>query len=146
MKKAARILCGLTIVGTLLLGSAATAQEVFGEKLGFVPVNNSIRENITGTGWVRATLTGMTLVVEGEFSNLSSRATAAHIHLGAPGQNGPVVLPLVLSGEREGTISGTFELTEAQLTELRATRLYVNVHSENSPGGEIRAWLVPARQ
>lgn len=139
------MLTGLVVVATMVLGGFASAQEVFGEKLGFVPINNSNRANIAGTGWVKATLTGTTLVVEGEFRNLASRATAAHIHLGAPGQNGPVVLPLVLSGEREGTISGTFDLTEALLTELRAMRLYVNVHSESSPAGEVRAWLVPAR-
>jgi hypothetical protein len=127
-----------------LIGTQASAQTVFGEKLGFVPINNTNRETITGTGWVRATLTGSTLVVEGEFSNLSSPATNAHIHLGARGQTGPVVFPLeYTAGATSGTISGTFELTEAQLTELLAINFYVNVHSELSPRGEIRAWLVP---
>jgi len=124
----------------------AFGQTVFGEKMGFVPINNQNRANITGTGWVRATLTGSTLVVEGEFSNLASPVTVAHIHLAPRGQRGPVVFPLAIDadeGGRSGRISGTFELTAAHLTELLAINLYANVHSESSPAGEIRAWLVP---
>jgi hypothetical protein len=145
MNKRTRGLLACAAVALVLsLGSQAFAQTVFGEKLGFVPVNNANRATITGTGWVRATLTGMTLVVEGEFWNLSSPATVAHIHLAPRGQHGPVVLPLQVPNATSGTISGTFTLTDAQLAELLAINLYVNVHSELSPRGEVRAWLVPA--
>jgi len=138
------VLACVAVALALSLGSQAFAQTVFGEKLGFVPVNNTNRATITGTGWVRATLTGMNLVVEGEFWNLSSAATAAHVHFAPRGQNGPVALPLQVTNATSGTISGTFTLTEAQLAELLAVNFYVNVHSELSPRGEIRAWLVPA--
>ena len=134
------------LVASLLLGLGAmhaSAQTVFGEKLGFVARNNSNQNNVMGTGWVRATLDGMTLVVVGEFENLGSMATAAHIHLAPPGQHGPVVFPLEFTAGTSGTLSGTFELTEALLAELMAVNLYVNVHSELSPRGVIRAWLVP---
>jgi hypothetical protein len=128
----------------LATGSQAFAQTVFGDKLGFVPINPANRDNIKGTGWVRATLNGRTLVVEGEFSNLSSPITNAHVHLAPRGQNGPVVFPLQFTaGGTSGTLSGTFELNDEQLAELQAINLYVNVHSELSPRGEIRGWLVP---
>lgn len=126
-----------------LAASQAQAQTVFGDKLGFIAVNNTNRENVSGTGWVRATLDGNTLVVEGEFENLSSPIVAAHIHLAPRGQHGPVLFPLEYSGTTEGTLSGTFTLSEAHLEALRAINFYVNVHSEKSPDGEIRAWLVP---
>jgi hypothetical protein len=121
----------------------AAAQTQFGDKLGFVAVNNSNSPTITGTGWVRATLDGSTLTVEGEFENLSSQATNAHIHLAPPGQHGPVVLPLEFTQATSGTLSGTFELTDEQLSELLAMNFYVNVHTELNPGGEVRAWLMP---
>jgi hypothetical protein len=121
----------------------ALAQSVFGDKLGFVARNNANQETILGTGWVRATLDGNVLVVEGQYSGLGSPATAAHIHLAPPGQHGPVVFPLEFTAAADGTLSGTFELNDAQLAELLAHNLYVNVHTQANPGGQIRAWLMP---
>jgi hypothetical protein len=67
--------------------------------------------------------------------------TAAHIHLGAPGQNGPVIITLQKSGDNAWVIPGNTELSSAQLDALRAGNLYVNVHSAAHPNGEIRAQL-----
>jgi plastocyanin len=78
------------------------------------------------------------------FSGLSSNATAAHIHVGAAGVNGGIIIPL--AGGAGGT-SGTWSvpagtvLTAAQLTDLSNDQLYVNVHSVNFGGGEIRSQL-----
>jgi glucose/arabinose dehydrogenase len=88
------------------------------------------------------------------------RATAAHIHLGARAQNGPVVLFLFgpTSGQnfRAGALisSGTvrdsdliaqpgFTPTIANLVErMRQGRAYVNLHTTDHPGGEIRGQVV----
>lgn len=123
--------------------SIALAQngEVFGDKLGFVPVTNATAGTISGTGWVSATLEGNTLTVRGSFEGLSSSATAAHIHMAAPGQNGPVIIPLEVTNDTSGEITGNAELNEEQLQQLRDHHLYVMVHSEDNPGGELRAWL-----
>ena len=78
------------------------------------------------------------------FSGLSSNATAAHIHFGGAGVNGGIIIPLV--GGAGGT-SGTWSvpagtvLTAAQLTALSNNLLYVNIHSVNFSGGEIRSQL-----
>jgi hypothetical protein len=79
------------------------------------------------------------------FTGLTSNATAAHIHQGAAGVNGPVIVPLVGGA---GATAGTWTvtpgaiLTVAQLTALRASGLYVNIHTATNLGGEIRGQIV----
>ncbi len=75
------------------------------------------------------------------FTGLSGPPVAAHIHLGAIGVNGPIVVPLNLSG---GVYTATFTPTAANLTQLRGGMWYVNVHTAMFPGGEIRGQLLPA--
>lgn len=88
------------------------------------------------------------------------QATAAHIHLGAFGQNGPVVAFLFQSSTPQdfqagdqiahGTLTAAsviarpgFEPTLANLVErIRQGRAYVNLHTTAHPPGEIRGQLV----
>jgi hypothetical protein len=42
-----------------------------------------------------------------------------------------------------GEISGSIELSAEQLMALQNEELYVVIHSENNPGGELRGWLLP---
>jgi len=81
--------------------------------------------------------------------------TAAHIHLGAAGSNGPVIAFLFgpnAAGTNAITQSG--DLTAANLVgplagktwaeftaALNSGQLYVNVHSIANPGGEIRVQI-----
>lgn len=69
--------------------------------------------------------------------------TAAHIHLGAMGQNGPVIIPLAKTADGIWTVPANTILTSAQFDAYRAGDLYVNVHSAANPGGEIRAQIKP---
>lgn len=70
-------------------------------------------------------------------------ATAAHIHAGAAGQNGPVVV--ALSPPTDGTSAGCIDTGDADLAAditLRApSDYYVNVHNDVYPGGAVRAQL-----
>lgn len=68
-------------------------------------------------------------------------ATAAHIHAGAAGTNGPVVVGLMMKGDNEWIVPADTKLTDVQLAELKAGRMYVNVHSDAHKDGEIRAQL-----
>jgi len=116
-----------------------------------------LKEELTGAQEVSAVATSATGIADffvnistGEitgtvtFSGLSSNSTASHIHLGAVGVNGSIIIPLAGGGGgTSGTWSvppGTF-LTAAWLTALSSNQLYVNVHSANFGSGEIRSQL-----
>jgi hypothetical protein len=77
--------------------------------------------------------------------------TAGHIHLGAKGENGPIVVTLfkydtpmndvsengtITADKLEGPLAGK------QISDLAAAggngTLYVNIHTEQNPNGEIR--------
>ena len=68
---------------------------------------------------------------------------AAHIHQGARGQNGPISVGLVKSGDNGWAVPAGAKLTDAQYDAFRAGNLYVNVHTPANKGGEIRGQLNP---
>jgi hypothetical protein len=76
----------------------------------------------------RITVTGMT-------------ATAAHIHEGKRGFNGGVIVPLVKSGDNTFVAPDGAKMNEAQCSAYKAGNTYVNVHSEQYKGGEVREQL-----
>jgi hypothetical protein len=76
------------------------------------------------------------------FSGLLGTQTAAHIHRGAPGVSGGIVIgapsfPLGSPVRFETTISDALE------ADLLAGLLYLNIHSTIFPAGEIRGQLQP---
>ena len=80
--------------------------------------------------------------VSGSVTVKGVNATAAHIHEGAAGKNGGVIIPLTKSGDTFSLPAGA-KLTDAQFAALQKGELYVNVHSAANPNGEIRAQLKP---
>jgi Cu/Zn superoxide dismutase len=73
------------------------------------------------------------------FRKLTGRATAAHIHSGARGKSGPVIVSLCApcrSGAR-----GRATVNASVLSALETGRTYVNVHTKKNPAGEIRGQL-----
>jgi len=81
--------------------------------------------------------------VSGSITTTGVAATAAHIHDGAPGKNGPVIIPLVRISENVWSVPAGARLTDAQHESYRAGNLYVNVHSAANKGGELRGQLRP---
>lgn len=78
-----------------------------------------------------------------EFSGLTGPAAAAHIHCGAaPGANAGVSVPLG-GANPTSPITGTATMTDPQLADLQAGKCYVNVHTAQNKGGEIRGQLAP---
>jgi hypothetical protein len=69
--------------------------------------------------------------------------TASHIHLGAAGTNGPVVVPFTKAADYEFIAPPGARLTEEQWSAYKNGNLYVNVHSAKHPGGEIRGQVKP---
>ena len=68
-------------------------------------------------------------------------ATAAHIHMAAPGSNGPVIVPFVKQGDNTFVAPDGAKMSEEQYRAYKSGNTYVNVHSAKNPGGEIRAQL-----
>lgn len=133
------LLLALGIAGTLtaqvsLSGTLSGANEV--------PANTS-----TATGTFEGQFDPYSKVIafRVDFKGLSSNAVAAHFHANAAGTNGPVVLDFGPQGFPFGATSGTFvkvlTLTDAQAKDLIEGRLYVNIHTPQRPGGEIRAQI-----
>jgi CHRD domain len=83
--------------------------------------------------------TGAVVSWQMSFTGLTGNAIAAHIHTGAVGSPGPVVL--ALCGPCTSPASGTGALTDAALEAIEAGTAYVNVHTPTNPGGEIRGQL-----
>ena len=77
------------------------------------------------------------------FSGLNSNTTGSHIHAGALGMAGPVIIPLTLPPpSTSGVITGTYAVAPVNEAALLAGDTYVNIHTAMQPGGEIRGQLI----
>jgi hypothetical protein len=120
----------------------------------------------SGSGGATVSLSGDILNVNLFFTGLSSPSAAAHIHCCGPvGVNEAVAIPFSsFPAGISGTYANAFDLTiastynsaflttyannvsaaEAALVAgLNSGQAYVNIHTANYPGGEIRGQLAP---
>jgi CHRD domain len=81
------------------------------------------------------------------YSGLSGPATMAHFHgPAAKGENGGVQIWLTEKGKPvESPIKGRATLTPEQAKDFASGKWYVNVHTEQHPGGEIRGYVTPPK-
>jgi hypothetical protein len=131
--------CGALVLLLLGFAGVAAAAEIAVTLAGdqvVPPVTTAAK----GTGTITI---GEDRAVSGSIQTTGVTGTAAHIHLAAPGQNGPVAVPLAKTGEGAWAVAAGAKLTEAQYEAYKAGNLYVNVHSAAHPGGEIRGQLKP---
>jgi hypothetical protein len=127
---------------TLIFSVIAVAQSgTFRARLSPMPTTPQTVTTITGEGEVILTLDGNTLTVTGNFVGMNSAATMAHVHNGPPAQPGPVVHQLEITKMPAGEISAVLELTDEQVIALNNNELYIQVHSETNPPGELRGWV-----
>ena len=81
--------------------------------------------------------------VSGSVTTSGVAGTAAHIHVGAKGTNGPVIVPLNKTGDNIWSVPPSIRLNDTQYEAYGLGNLYVNVHSAANPGGEIRGQIQP---
>jgi hypothetical protein len=81
--------------------------------------------------------------VSGTVTTTGMDGTAAHIHGGAAGKNGGVLVPMQKMGDGKWGFAPGAKMTEDQLKQYKAGDTYVNVHTAANPGGEIRGQLKP---
>ena len=132
-------LLALGLAGCSNMGSAAKMDTYEASLSGSqeVPANSS---GGRGTAEVQLNSSTNTVSWKVTYSGLSGPATAGHIHgPAAAGANAGVMIPFANVGTP--TFQGTAAITPAQAAELAAGRTYVNMHSAQFPGGEIRGQL-----
>jgi hypothetical protein len=137
----------LTVAFTLLTVAVpvvvGTQGEGFQGRLSPLPVDARTAAAITGEGVVSAELNGAELTIQVSFEGMSSAASRAHIHRAQPGTPGPVAFAIDVPAVAEGTFEDTVTLDDTELRELREGLYYLQIHTENNPGGELRGWLWP---
>jgi hypothetical protein len=103
-----------------------------------------------GRGWARLTsINANQLRILVFYRNTSGPVTAAHLHLGQAGTNGPVAVNLspglignnlvifrVNADDLTGPLDG--ENVLALLNEMAAGNIYFNLHTDQNPAGELR--------
>lgn len=103
--------------------------------------NPAVTTNAKGTGIL--SVDPVTRALVGRIATTGIVATMAHIHTGAVGTNGPVIVPLTETSAGSGiwvtAANTTFDAQ--QYADFLAGNLYFNVHSTARPGGEIRGQI-----
>ena len=101
-----------------------------------VPPTESIT---TGSGWFVLNQDANTLSFNITYEGLDSEETGAHIHGPAPvGVDAAVLFTL----PSENPKIGVWNYDEGQETDILSGLTYVNIHSSEFPGGEIRGQIV----
>jgi len=94
----------------------------------------------TGAADVELNPSTNTLSWKVSYSGLTGPATAGHIHGPAgPGANAGVMIPFSSVGS--SPFEGKTQITAAQAADIAAGRTYVNIHTAQNKGGEIRGQL-----
>jgi hypothetical protein len=100
----------------------------------------AVETTATGSGTITI---GADKSISGSVKTKGIDGVAAHVHLAAPGKNGPPIVALEKTADGVWSIPKDSKLTDEQIASYKAGELYVNVHSAAHKGGEIRAQLKP---
>jgi LPXTG-motif cell wall-anchored protein len=99
-----------------------------------------------GSGTAMVTLNTDTgeVTFDVSYANITLPTAAAHIHRGAAGVAGPVVVPFWAEPQNANTVRGRVTADVALVKEIAANPagFYVNVHNADYPKGAIRGQLV----
>jgi len=154
MRKTTKMLFVL-LAAVLASSTVYAAETTFKAKLTPKEEMVSPKSKASGTAEFKLSKDGKTLSYTLKVKNIRD-ANAAHIHKGRKGEAGPPLVAL-FNGERKGKFSGT--LSEGTITEndllgdlqgkpleellilIKAEDVYVNVHTDANPDGEIRGQI-----
>jgi hypothetical protein len=130
--------CGIVALAFATCLAAPVNAETVVFKAELKGVNEVPPNDAKGSGTVTLTLdtASKKLSWDGTMTGLTGNPTAAHFHGPAEaGKNAGVLVPIRNPGLK---FEGSAELTDAQISDLLAGRLYVNIHTAAFPGGELR--------
>ncbi|MCC8402393.1 CHRD domain-containing protein [Paraburkholderia sp. MMS20-SJTN17] len=145
-RRAFMMFSGLALAGTLTLAQAAPVSFD-------VPLTGAQQVppvTTPGSGNAKLTYDPSTRVVTWNitFSGLTSPATMAHFHGPAPtGKNASPKVWISQKGAMEVTspMTGQATLSPDEAKMFEAGDMYINVHTKNNPGGEIRGQVMPPK-
>lgn len=124
------------------MATAGAQARQYRARLSPVPIDVSQQSTIAGSGSVTATLSGTTLTLTGTFTGLKTPSTVVRVHRGPrTAMRGPAIGDLKATPGTSGTITGALELTREQADDLANGRLYIQLHSEKAPEGNLWGWL-----
>jgi hypothetical protein len=105
-------------------------------------LNGTTEPNATGSVVLRIRKSAGLICYRLHVANVTLPAFAAHIHRGAAGASGPVVVPLETPGAA-GNSSGCVSVDDGLIDEIlgNLSGFYVNVHTVEHKGGAARAQL-----
>ena len=132
--------------GGEIRGQIQAAGDAYFADLNGAHENPPVATSATGKGLAVISADGSTVTYLVTYSGLSGTANAAHIHTGAVGANGGVILPLAVGpSPMTGTLTATNFTPSGPVTSfaqavaaIRAGTTYFNIHTTANPGGEIR--------
>jgi hypothetical protein len=137
------VLTTLALVAFTAPSGAQTPQ--YRARLSPVPLDIPMQATIAGSGATTATLKGTTLTITGAFAGLKTPATVARVHRSPKtAMRGPAIGDLTVTAATSGSVTGSIELTKEQVDDLAAGRLYIQVHSQKAPDGNLWGWLLAA--
>ncbi len=141
----------IAVSGALLSLCVAADKPAAGKKyqayLSPMPHNDAMHPNFSGKGNATATLAGDTLSLAGSFTGLASSATKGQVCLSlAPGIPGKPVFEFAVPAGVEGKVTASFKLDKDQTAALQKGRLYIQIHSEKAPNGNLWGWLLPEHE
>jgi CHRD domain len=146
MRYPKRLAIAILLLVAGLTATSAQSPKTFKARLAPVPIDISMQATVAGSGSITAVLAGSKLQFTGAFDGLKSPATIAQVRKSpVRGVRGPVVFDLTVArtDASSGTLSGAVDLTAAQREDLEKGRLYVQLHSEKAPDGNLWGWLMP---
>ncbi len=144
-----RLMVGASVAGLALWSvSALAASEKFQVQLTGADQVPAVQTSGTGTASLSYNPTTHVLHWSVAYTGLSSDVTMAHFHAGAAGQNGKPTVWVTKKGSKTAVsspITGKATLTDDQAKDFEAGNWYLNIHTKDHPGGEVRGQVVPPK-
>ncbi len=133
-RSVATFMCALTLTAGIAAGADTKVKLTGAEE------TPAVTTTATGSAAISV---GADKSISGTVTTKGLVGTAAHIHLAAPGQKGPPVVTLTQTADGVWSVPAGSTLTDEQFASYKAGNLYVNVHTAENKGGEIRGQLKP---